>query len=62
MKELCIRFIREDEGQDLVEYALVTAALGLGLIATVGSLATGVRTVYEGFIGDLTRITGLASQ
>jgi Flp pilus assembly pilin Flp len=40
MKSLLVRFVREDEGQDLIEYALlatfvsVAAALGAGLAGT----------------------------
>ena len=30
-----IGFIRDEQGQDLVEYALIVAAVGLALITTV---------------------------
>jgi hypothetical protein len=31
MKKLLIGFIRDEQGQDLVEYALIVAAIGLAL-------------------------------
>jgi pilus assembly protein Flp/PilA len=34
MKNLLVRFIREDQGQDLIEYGLL-----VGIITTVGVLA-----------------------
>ena len=39
MKNLFVRFVREDEGQDVIEYALLGAFISVvagGLIVTVG--------------------------
>jgi Flp pilus assembly pilin Flp len=40
------RFIREELGQDLVEYALLLGFLALGAIAGLGSLGAGVSAKY----------------
>ena len=42
MKALVIGFIRDEQGQDLVEYALIVAAVGLALITTVNQLSQGI--------------------
>jgi len=39
MKALVVRFLRDEQGQDLVEYALIVAAVGLALITTVNQLS-----------------------
>ncbi|MCL4401309.1 MAG: Flp family type IVb pilin [Acidobacteria bacterium] len=60
MKELLIRLIREEEGQDLVEYALIVAAVGLALITTVNQLSQGVVSLYQSITGDLSSIGATA--
>ena len=39
MKAMIVRFIRDEQGQDLVEYALIVAAVGLALITHVNQAA-----------------------
>ena len=56
MKQTLQRFLREDEAQDLVEYALIVAAIGLALIATVGQLSTAISSVYQSIIAGLATI------
>ena len=56
MKALLVRFIREDQGQDLVEYALIVAAVGLALITTVNQLSAGIVSLYQSITGDLSSI------
>ena len=60
MKQLVLRFVREDEGQDLVEYALIVAAVGLALITTVNQLSQGVVSLYQSITGDLSSIGATA--
>ncbi|HUB00909.1 MAG TPA: hypothetical protein VMA34_21435 [Terracidiphilus sp.] len=43
-----------DEGQDMVEYALVLALVALGATATLKALATEITTVYTTITTDLT--------
>ncbi len=40
MKSLIVRFVKEDRGQDLIEYALLAAFLSVA--AAVGATAAGV--------------------
>ena len=56
MKALVIRFIRDEQGQDLVEYALIVAAVGLALITTVNQLSQGIVSLYQSITGDLASI------
>ena len=43
-----------DEGQDLVEYALVVALIAFGAITGMGYLATGLNHTYSGIATTLT--------
>jgi pilus assembly protein Flp/PilA len=56
MKVLIARLIREEQGQDLVEYALIVAAVGLALITTVNQLSQGIVSLYQSITGDLSSI------
>jgi Flp pilus assembly pilin Flp len=56
MKALVVRFWRDEQGQDLVEYALIVAAVGLALISTVNQLSQGVVSLYQSITGDLASI------
>jgi Flp pilus assembly pilin Flp len=56
MKALISGFIRDEQGQDLVEYALIVAAVGLALITTVNQLSQGIVSLYQSMTGDLSSI------
>jgi Flp pilus assembly pilin Flp len=56
MKNLLIEFIRDEQGQDLVEYALIVAAVGLALITTVNQLSAAIVSLYQSITGDLASI------
>jgi len=47
MKAFLIQFLRDEQGQDLVEYALLVAAVGLALIATVNTLSQNIVSLYQ---------------
>jgi Flp pilus assembly pilin Flp len=55
VKELFIRLAKDEQGQDLVEYALIVAAVGLALITTVNQLSSAIVSLYSSIT------TGLAS-
>jgi len=38
--------VREESGQDLVEYALVVALIAFSAVAGIKSVATGIRTAF----------------
>lgn len=47
------QFIREESGQDLIEYALVAALVALGSITTLKGVATGLSTAFSKVGSDL---------
>ena len=47
MKNLIARFVREEEGQDLVEYALLIAFIALACIVGLPHLGTAINTTYS---------------
>jgi Flp pilus assembly pilin Flp len=55
VKEFFIRLVHDEQGQDLVEYALIVAAVGLALITTVNQLSSAIVSLYSSIT------TGLAS-
>jgi Flp pilus assembly pilin Flp len=56
MKKEILQFIGDEQGQDLVEYALIVAAVGLALITTVNQLSQGIVSLYQSMTGDLASI------
>jgi pilus assembly protein Flp/PilA len=56
MKSFLLRFVREDQGQDLVEYALIVAAIGLALIATVNQVSAAIVSLYQSIAQGLSTI------
>lgn len=46
--------LRDESGQDLIEYALVAALIALGAITAMGKLATGISTAFSTVSSDLT--------
>lgn len=47
MKQIFRRLWSEDEGQDLVEYALVVALVSVALIAALTALKVGISTAFS---------------
>ena len=56
MKQFIIRLVRDEQGQDLVEYALIVAAVGLALISTVNQLSQAIVSLYSSITNGLTSI------
>ena len=56
LKQMTMRLWRDDDGQDLVEYALIVAAVGLALITTVNQLTTAVVSLYSSITQGLASI------
>ena len=57
MKKFWYRFWKETEGQDLVEYALIVAAIALGMIVTIRSVASALSSVYDSITAALASLT-----
>ena len=47
MKSLFVRFVREDEGQDLIEYALLGTVIALTVYAGAQAAATSLSNWYK---------------
>ena len=50
--------LKDDEGQDLVEYALVIALVALAATAGMGTLATDINKAFTSLGTKLTAATG----
>jgi len=48
MKHLLKNLIEEESGQDLIEYALVAALVGLGSVASMNTLAGSIANTFAG--------------
>jgi Flp pilus assembly pilin Flp len=55
--QIAKQFAREEQGQDLVEYALIVAAVGLALITTVNNLSAAVVSLYSSITTGLGSIS-----
>ena len=53
MKNLIVRFVREEEGQDLVEYAMLLAFIALIAIVGVKTLGTTVNLFFSNVATEL---------
>jgi pilus assembly protein Flp/PilA len=47
MRKLFTNLIADDSGQDLIEYALVAALVGLGAVAATGSLKSSILSTFH---------------
>jgi pilus assembly protein Flp/PilA len=54
MKQLMKKFVMDESGQDLIEYALVAALVGLGSVASMNSLAGSIANTFNGIGNALT--------
>ena len=48
MKQIFKNLISDESGQDLIEYALVAALVGLGSVASMQSLAGSIGNAFNG--------------
>jgi Flp pilus assembly pilin Flp len=53
MKELLLKLWKDEEGQDLIEYALLIVLMSLAAIGSIGGLATAVNNVFSTAAGNL---------
>ncbi len=57
MKNLVMRLWKEEEGQDLVEYALLVALIALAATAGMNTLATKINATFTALGGCLSTAT-----
>lgn len=53
MQNLFVRFVREDEGQDLIEYAILIGLITVGVVTAVSGIGTWVRGKFTQLDTDL---------
>ncbi len=53
MKNLINRFVREEEGQDLIEYALLAGFISLACVAALIAVGGGLNGLYAAVTAQL---------
>jgi len=54
MKQIFSNLMNDESGQDLIEYALVAALVGLGAVAAMKTLASNINTAFTSIGTTLT--------
>jgi pilus assembly protein Flp/PilA len=47
LKKVLVRFIEDESGQDLIEYALVAGLIGLGTVAAMTTLSSKIGNAFN---------------
>jgi pilus assembly protein Flp/PilA len=55
--ELLTKLMREEDGQDLIEYALVAGLIGVGAIISLSGLDTKLKTAFNNVGNQLSNAT-----
>ena len=45
--QMLLQSLKDESGQDLIEYALVAALIAFGAVATMGTLAENINSAYS---------------
>jgi pilus assembly protein Flp/PilA len=53
MKNLFVRFVREEEGQDLIEYSLLAAIIAVGSIIAMGTVSDELDATFADIVTGL---------
>jgi pilus assembly protein Flp/PilA len=61
VREFLLRLTREDEGQDLIEYALLAGFISLVAVVAITNVGTGVNSVYGNINTQVGQIPGVGS-
>ena len=54
MKNLMARFVREEEGQDIIEYALLAGLIAVASYLLIQGIGTNINSVFSTVNSDLT--------
>ena len=57
MKDLLKRFVNDESGQDLIEYALLAGFISLVAVTAITNVGTGVDAVYGDINAQVNAIT-----
>ena len=58
MKRFAIRLMRDESGQDLIEYALLAGFISLVAVVAITNVGSGVNTVYGNVNAQIALIPG----
>lgn len=58
MKRMFAEFIREEQGQDLIEYALLAGFISLVAVVAITNVGAGVNAVYGNINSQVAAIPG----
>jgi pilus assembly protein Flp/PilA len=58
MKNLFSKFVREESGQDLIEYALLAGFISLVAVVAITNVGSGVNLVYKNIDTQVKAIPG----
>ena len=47
------QLVNDEEGQDLIEYALLAVLISVACVAAIGPVATAIKTVFSTISSDL---------
>jgi Flp pilus assembly pilin Flp len=61
MRRLVVRALRDEDGQDLIEYAMLAAFISLVAIASITGIGAQVNSWYEGYANTVATIPGAGS-
>jgi pilus assembly protein Flp/PilA len=61
MKALLNRFVRDEAGQDLIEYALLAGFISLVAVVAITNVGKGINGVYAGINTTVSSIPGATS-
>jgi pilus assembly protein Flp/PilA len=53
-RSLLLNLLRDESGQDLIEYALVAGIISLGCVAALSPVATDLTTLFDNIATQLT--------
>jgi pilus assembly protein Flp/PilA len=54
---VCLRFVRDERGQDIIEYALIATVMGLASVAGIHGLAASVTNYFNIITGGFNNAT-----
>ena len=54
MRAMITRFVKDDAGQDLIEYALLAAFIALACVVAMGAVGSGVDVLFQSIKTKLT--------
>jgi pilus assembly protein Flp/PilA len=55
MKNQIAQFVRDEQGQDLIEYALLAGFISLAVVTMVENIGKGLNTIYDKVNSQVTK-------